>query len=125
MESTWNSRDLPVLDAIVSINDATRRDVNSSELEQATGLDEDDIQRALTALGDTYLRRVLRVTDEARRAVGMWPKQELVGAIDRLIAETQDPTQKSKLQRFRDAVLELGTKLASEVIVKLVTTPLG
>ncbi len=82
MESTWEPRDLPVLDAIVQHFDEYGPDVATvKQFAEATGLEVREIYRAVMALSPTYLELSMSmggeaetaiegVTDEARRAVG-------------------------------------------------------
>ena len=85
MESTWESRDLPVLDAVVRYFDeqpeAAR--LTLDEAAELTHRDRMDVYRALKPLAPAFVRLqdlwgdrpdalVWGVTDEARRTVGQW-----------------------------------------------------
>lgn len=117
MESTWERRDLPVLDAVVRLADASRHAVTAQQIVNETGLDMEDVQRAIIALknecppfievgrpyANGFYMLVGGVTGPARRAVGAWPTLEslterlaeaFVAAAD---AETE-PTKKGKLR---------------------------
>lgn len=98
MDDTWFERDLPVLDAATAICD-DRGEARSAEIEQATGLDPDTLQRALVALqaggfftevadsGNAGIWAVSGPTMRARQAVGAWPSGDVL--TKRLIAELE------------------------------------
>jgi hypothetical protein len=96
VHDTWAARDLPVLDATVSLLDESYM-VTVSDIAAKTGLDDAAVARALEALdpvyvdfrktttgGDPTFWYVLKVTPAARQAVGQWPTAEsLVTALAR------------------------------------------
>ena len=88
MKDTWVGRDLPVLDATVSLLEESYM-VTVSDIADRTGLDLTDVSRALETLDPTYVdfRKtttggdprfwyVHKATPEGRRAVGQWPTPE-------------------------------------------------
>lgn len=85
---------MPVLSAAVALLENSYM-VTVSDIAERTGLDQADVARSLDAMDPTYVdfRKtetggdptfwyVLKVTPEARRAVGQWPTAESL--IDRL-----------------------------------------
>jgi hypothetical protein len=97
MDDIWASRDLPVLDAVVSQVDELLVKGNmpdAADIAAATGMEITEVVTALTALDGHFidLRKtfepsgwfVTNVTPEARRAVGQWPTGE--NLIERLAA---------------------------------------
>ena len=85
MHDTWATRELPVLDATVSLLEESYM-VTVSDISARTELDAATVARALEALDPAYLdfRKtttggdptfwyVHKVTPQARRAVGQWP----------------------------------------------------
>lgn len=82
---TWQSREVPVLTAVIRVLDETKSaQVTVSEIVEACGLSPDEAAAAVQALDGTYLtlQRTLgaadswivsRPTDAARRVVGQWP----------------------------------------------------
>lgn len=97
MDDTWATRELPVLDATVSLLNESYM-VTVSDIAARTGLDADAVARSLEALDPDYLdfRKtttggdptfwyVLKVTPQARRAVGQWPTPD--SFVTRLAAE--------------------------------------
>jgi hypothetical protein len=87
VQSTWRSRDLPVLAAIVRLLDATSEpQVGVREVIEACGLSADEVASAVqnldgehihlqTTIGEAGSWLVSRPTAAARRAVGQWPEQ--------------------------------------------------
>jgi hypothetical protein len=85
VHETWATRELPVLDATVSLLEESYM-VTVSDIAARTQLDVPSVARALEALdpvyvdfrktttgGDPTFWYVLKVTPQARRAVGQWP----------------------------------------------------
>ena len=85
MQDTWVTRELPVLDATVSLLEESYM-VTVSDIAARTGLEAAAVARALEALdpvfldfrktttgGDPTFWYVLKVTPQARSAVGQWP----------------------------------------------------
>ena len=85
MQDTWVTRELPVLDATVSLLEESYM-VTVSDIATRTGLEAATVARALEALdpvfldfrktttgGDPTFWYVLKVTPQARSAVGQWP----------------------------------------------------
>lgn len=87
MEDTWQPRDLPILDAIVrhfeESDDPYLPGIPTEEtFAEVTGRDVREVRKAVQNLRQSYLvvqdgglgdSMILDVTDEARRAVGLWP----------------------------------------------------
>ena len=124
MESTWESRELPVLDAAVRYLDehAGQMFPRVHELAEMTGLPEEDVYRALVALegsfvglrkymGPIRLTAVQEVYSEARTAVGQWPTPESLA--DRLVqamaAAAEREPDEEKRGRLRSTASWLGS----------------
>jgi hypothetical protein len=97
VHDTWAARDLPVLDATVSLLEDSYM-VTVTDVAARTGLEEQAVARALEALdpvyvdfrktttgGDPTFWYVLKVTPAARQAVGQWPTAAAL--ISRLVDE--------------------------------------
>lgn len=97
MQDTWVTRELPVLDATVSLLEESYM-VTVSDIATRTGLEPATVAKALEALdpvfldfrktetgGDPTFWYVLKVTPAARQAVGQWPTAETL--VTRLAAE--------------------------------------
>lgn len=137
MQDTWTARDLPVLDATVSLLDKSYM-VTVSDIAARTGVPVAAAARALEALdpdyvdfrktttgGDPTFWYVLKVTPEARRIVGQWPTAGSL--IDRLAAQLTaeaareaDPERKGLLsyaaRLIGDTLRESAVQAASLVL---------
>ena len=135
MKDTWASRDLPVLNAVVTALEDTFR-VSAGEVASATGIPAEDVVRAFYALQWTYTGQltgslgrgpaalcVSEVTADARRAVGQWPTGESL--IERLAtgmmqAAERDPDQKRRLlvvaRELGGAARTIAINVASEIL---------
>jgi hypothetical protein len=150
VKDTWVSRELPVLDATVSLLEESYM-VTVSDIADRTGLDLTDVSRALETLDPTYVdfRKtttggdprfwyVHKATPEGRRAVGQWPTpetlieslaKELTSAAER---ET-DPERKGLLSysarllgdTLRDLVIEAAARVLTPVTRAGATAPAG
>jgi hypothetical protein len=132
-QDTWTTRDLPVLRAVVDTYEETGDYLTrASDIEAATGLDADTVQRAIRKLNTqpSFFEKVLDTaqggivmvgppTGDALRVAGAWPSPE--NLLERLIAalesaandETREPDERSKL---RQAASYLGS-FASQVAI--------
>src|SRR5258708_40266570 len=103
VQDTWAARDLPVLDATVTLLEQSYM-VTVTDIAASTGLDADAVAKALETLdpvyvdfrktttgGDSRFWYVFKVTPEARRAVGQWPTAEAL--VDRLAQAFRDAAE--------------------------------
>lgn len=126
MESTWASRDLPVLTAVVELWEETFPSTSSIgrlEVVQRTGLANDDVDRAISALieagylewvpnrgGDRiYSWRITGISSGARRLVGQWPSPEelvkqIVSALEVAAENEPDAEKRSKLKSAASSI---------------------
>jgi hypothetical protein len=139
MSSTWETRDLPVLRAIVEIEDETGEYVQVGDISERTGLDETQVQRAVGALSREYPRLISVIdassaaatfymaaghaTGEARRKVGTWPTPESLA--DRIVAALEDTAsngeteeERTRAQKMLDGAKGVGKGVLTGVIVK-------
>src|SRR5215469_11475289 len=92
VHDTWASRDLPVLDATVTLLEQSYM-VTVTDIAAQTGLEPSVVATALEALdpvyvdfrktttgGDPRFWYVYKATPEARRVVGQWPTAEALAA---------------------------------------------
>jgi hypothetical protein len=142
VESTWETRDLPVLEAIVRLYDEGNQAVEARELTERTGFDYETVQQALWALayeqppffdpidtstfGARDMAAVRSVSGHARRTVGAWPTPE--GLADRIIAALNeaadnepDEVKKGKLRRGAEAVGGVGKGVITDVLAQVIT----
>lgn len=144
MESTWEKRDLPVLDTVVRLLDEGHFIVAVRDIVAETGYDPATVDRALTALegpfiaeyhqsmsgGDPNPWYVTQVTAEARRMVGQWPTPEAL--IDRLAeafgeaAEHEtDPQKQGRLREVATMIGQTGRDIAVEVASRVILHQTG
>src|SRR5712691_594543 len=141
VKETWVDRDLPVLDATVSLLEESYM-VTVSDIADRTGLDLADVSRALETLDPTYLdfRKtttggdprfwyVHKATPEGRRAVGQWPTPEalitsLAGELTAAAERETDPERKGLLSysarllgdTLRDLVIEAAARVLTPAV---------
>ena len=139
MEYTWGPREMPVLNAVVALLEQSYM-VTVSDIAERTGLELAEVARSLDTLDPTYVdfRKtetggdptfwyVLRVTPEARHAVGQWPTAE--GLIDQLAkafrdaAETEDDPERHYQLRQAAGLLESGIRDVAIQIASAITGP--
>jgi hypothetical protein len=137
VEDTWGARDVQVLGAVVDLLGQSYM-VTVSDIAVRTGLDLTAVAQSLDAMNPTYVdfRKtetggdptfwyVLKVTPEARRAVGQWPTAE--GLIDRLAqafrdaAEQEDDAEKHYQLRqaaglLNDGVRDVAIRAAAAIV---------
>jgi hypothetical protein len=143
MESTWESRDLPVLDAIVRYFDehdgAEIPDV--ATFAKFTGMDPTQVARAVRALSPRFIKTqaalgglmdvaVMGVTDEARQAVGQWPSPEvgverLVQALREAAEHEPDPERKGRLRALAEGLGGFARDVAVGVLSGGITQSMG
>jgi predicted transcriptional regulator len=138
MEYTWGPREMPVLNAVVALMENSYM-VTVSDIAERTGLELAEVARSLDALDPTYVdfRKtetggdptfwyVLKVTPEARQAVGQWPTAESL--IDQLAkafrdaADTEDDPERHYQLRQAASLLESGIR---DIAIQLATTITG
>jgi hypothetical protein len=143
MESTWESRDLPVLDAIVRYFDehdgAEIPDV--ATFAKFTGMDPTQVARAVRALSPRFIKTqaslgglmdvaVMGVTNDARQAVGQWPSPEvwlerLVQALREAAEHEPDPERKGRLRALAEGLGGFARDVAVGVLSGGITHSMG
>ena len=110
MAATWESRDLPVLKAVVDFYEESGRGPRANAIEKATGFDKETVQRALRVLyREPYFEEATRSfggeillvgepTGEALRVAGQWPSpeaqlQKLIAAFEAVAADDSRPEE--------------------------------
>ncbi|WP_101788633.1 hypothetical protein [Nonomuraea indica] len=124
---TWETRDLPVLKAIVELADDNQGRAEWSQIAEHTGFEYEVVQKALTALShenppffrytdtSTMARReiglVHSITGHARRTVGTWPTPESLAKqfIDGLEAAAEAEPDEEKRGRLKQMASWAGT----------------
>jgi hypothetical protein len=139
VEPTWFERDLPVLRAIVELDEAPGRrgPIRGAEVARRTKFDEATVHQSLKALSlndPPYADikqasmagawMVSGVTGHARREVGQWPSPKtsveeqvaaLRAAFDQAADEAPDEASKSKIRAAAETFKGLPAQLAGAV----------
>ncbi len=137
MQDTWVSRELPVLDATVSLLEESYM-VTVSDIAARTGFETTTVARALEALdpdyvdfrktttgGDPTFWYVLKVTPQARSAVGQWPTPDsfvtkLSAELSAAASQESDAERKSLLsyaaRLIGDTLREAAVRAAGQVL---------
>jgi hypothetical protein len=140
MESTWWTRDRPVLDA--AVRRFQEEDfVYVRDLASDTGIPVKDVARALLdmryeyvgevqSMGDQEGWCITEVTPEARRAVGQWPTPEnvvasLAVAFSTAADNEQDAERRGKLKSIAGFLADTGKDLAAEIVAKVIARQTG
>lgn len=141
VESTWESRDLPVLAHIVEYYDEHGYSPDPPYIADACGFDDNKVvQRALRALEHevppfiTGFDKVMTgsivgigaPTGHARRTVGAWPTADALA--DRIIAALNDAAdnepdeaKEGRLRRGAEAVAGVGKDVLTDVMAQVIT----
>jgi hypothetical protein len=140
MESTWEPRDLPVLDIVVRYFDEHPQGVmlRCEEIADLAGRDPAEVHQALKALEPTYVRlgpglgspSVRGVTDQARRVVGQWPSPEvwvdrLVQALREAAEREPDPERRGRLRAMAEGLGGFARDVAVGVLSGGITQSMG
>lgn len=144
MTDTWTSRDLPVLIAAAEhLEDSLGKHINSTQLAQMVDLGPVEVERACRALVPTYLEGsrtsrmnggsytlVKGLTDDGRRAVGMWPDRgdhlaALIAALAQAEQTVDDEEERTKLQKVRDALSRAPKRITEQVVAGVIAGQIG
>jgi hypothetical protein len=125
VQDTWAARDLPVLDATVSLLEQSYM-VTVTDIAARTGLDEGAVAKALESMdpvyvdfrktttgGDPRFWYVFKVTPEARRAVGQWPTAE---ALASRLAEELAAAARQETDAERQGLLTYAARLVGDTL---------
>lgn len=145
---TWEDRDFPVLEAIVTLTDEGAHHIEPEHLAKRTGLGEDSVNRALVALAgenppffqftdtttfDSKGREigfVYNPTGHARRTVGTWPTPEsladrIVEGLHQAAAEEDDETQRGKIKRTAEWLGGTGRQILVQAVGTVIAKSTG
>ena len=139
MESTWASRDLPVLDATVRL--LTHDTMPEfGDIATETGMTLETVAAALHALDGTFVdlqqgfsletSYVSSVSADARRVVGQWPTAEslvtqLAEAFTTAADQEPDPEKKGRLRSIASGLGGAGRQIAIDVTARVVEHQIG
>lgn len=133
VRETWFAREIPLLEAIAELADELDHYPSLAEVRKRAQIDPDDADEGMRALFEAgYITGVdvstqqgldlldVRLTGDGRVAVGQWPSDDpieaLVQRLDQLIAATEKPEDKGRLERLRDAVADASKHGLGELI---------
>jgi hypothetical protein len=125
VQDTWAARDLPVLDATVSLLEQSYM-VTVTDIADRTGLDASVVATALEALdpvyvdfrktttgGDPRFWYVFKATPEARRVVGQWPTAE---ALATRLAEELSVAARQESDGERQGLVAYAARLIGDTL---------
>lgn len=136
LEDVWRDRDYPVLREIARRLDESNQLVSSEFLVSATGLDEEQVSRAVRALSRRQLVRVqwfgggnFFVNDVAGGVytlTGLHPSGDdavsrLVDGLRQAADQEPDEDERSRLRRAADGLLSVSRDVLSGVLVNMAT----
>lgn len=143
VERTWETRELPLLEAVVEAHEAERPIGNVQRLAELLGAEVEEMRRSLEALyDDAYVTGAngsswqggfdlinIRPTPKARRLVGQWPSEDRYDAVMELLAvqiegET-DEERRTLLQRLQGAISDAPRAVAVSVLSAVLKGGLG
>jgi hypothetical protein len=143
-EDTWNPVALPILNAIAQIEHEDVDIISVSALAERANVDPGDAEAELELLMDggfvrghflggagadrDYCDPGLAVP--GARAVRRWPPEDVYDALVQILDqgisdEAIDPATRTKLQRFRDSLLQIGQSVATDFLVQLINSQMG
>ena len=144
MESTWEPRDLPVLDVVVRyLDEHVDAMPDVAQIATIMGRDPAEVHRALRAMEGRFIQVpdmsvgadaqnyfVDGVTPEARQVVGQWPSPDVW--VDRLVAALRDaadrepdPEKKGRLRAMAEGLGGFARDVAVGVLSGGITQSMG
>lgn len=145
MESVWETRDLPVLRALVEHFDAIDAyRLQVGQIAEMIGMEEDAVKRALRDLWDAeprpirgmmaaqepYPVLVWGVTEQGRRMAGAWPDpqqltERLLDGLASAIAVEPDEDKRTRLQRAFETLRSVSREVLVQVATNALTGAMG
>lgn len=135
-ESTWELRELALLEAIAEAERQHNDDLNTEDLEDQTDLSTEDVQWGLQALfeaeppfitgadattSDGFDLLAIRLRERGRRVVGQWPTEDaadvLLAMIQERADEESDPIEKTRLEKLREVAGNVGRETLTQLVV--------
>lgn len=143
-ESTWATREGPILEELYRQFEEGASNVAVHELVEPLGLEAETIYRSLEHLdAGGYLEarflmgggaasgaRVLRLSPDGLRAIGAWPSRDataelLLGEIEAAIEAAADDEERSRLQKLGTAAGEVGKTTLAAVVTAMLKQAAG
>lgn len=138
LPDTRHSRDLPVLRSIAAQLEGRSLYgyATISQVAEDLSLNDDDVQRAIRALeGEGLIRRhenpglfgrVVGMSGEARRLVGLWPTAEtaldrMIAALEAIAENTEDDDTRSRARKILDGLTGASRTIGLSVATAAIT----
>jgi len=134
VESVWESREVPLLEAIAK-SESGPGDNTTESIAELAGLPPRDASLGLRALfeadfitgidvttmaGLPFQLIGIRLHERGRRATGQWPAEEparvLVEILNARISSAKDEAERTRLEAARDALLDIGKDVLTSVL---------
>jgi hypothetical protein len=143
LESTWHTRDLPVLIAAARKLESGHAKFRASELAPEVGIGEGDATRAAIALAEgRYLQVnpigsmqglsgaiVIALTERGRRTVGLWPSEDLgddlVATLRQAAEAVPDEDERGMLKKAANALGGVSRDILTEVAAAVIARQAG
>ena len=142
MTSTWNERELKILEAVARCEESDEINVGVADLANRAALDPQTTARGVRALVDAgymtgadastldgYDLLAPRLLERGRRAIGQWPSEQtfeaFLQALDEQIVETEDPLERSRLEKLRAAAADVGKGVVGAVLTAIIKQQTG
>lgn len=140
LDDVWTSRDFPVLLEAARLIEAGASYVFEQPLAAATGLDRDQVIRAIVTLqrggyvearlnrGDDRVTSatIVDISPQGMREVGLWPSPEtgaerLLAALDTLVEQAPNEAERSRWRKIRDGVAGAGRDVLISIAATVIT----
>jgi hypothetical protein len=138
--ATWPTREVPILEAIAEIEarPGPQYPITKHDLAEMAAISEQDLVTGFRALvEDGYITHGTmlqgahesgfhsvtgpRLRGKGRRAIRQWPGEDpfhdLIDVLERLIAATDEPEEKTRLEKLKAALWGLGEKVGTAVAI--------
>jgi len=145
---TWETRDLPVLKAIIELTEEGIHYIKPQQIAERTSMDGATIQRALAALaeenppffdhreansfGDPSRNFVVvsKPTGHARRTVGAWPTPDfladrIIDGLERAAEAEEDDDKRGRLKRTAAWFASAGRDILVDITGSAISTGMG
>jgi hypothetical protein len=136
LDDTWHRRERPFLLEAARRLEATPRDpIWGHEIAHSLQMTDTDAAACLARLGAAGYVELLNVdqfvgitniSEDAAREVGLWPTADvaadrLIAALEAAIKRTDEPEQKTRLQKIRDGFAGAGRDVAVSIAGAVIT----
>jgi hypothetical protein len=147
VDDTWDNRAVPILEHVATL-EATGAPFNLPHVAETLGCSRSEVQIEVDRLrsggylgGDLVQKgdgaggivvwdfRRPRLLEKGSRAVGQWPSDDpydaLLSLIEQRLDDETDPETRTKLERLRATLLDVGKGVAGGILGSLIRAGLG